>query len=51
MVWCSGAVVLSYKSARAVLEAYSINPIQYWLWLTILGGILFGAIRSTVSIW
>ena len=46
MVWCSGAVVLSYKSTQLLLEAYSINPIQYWLWLTILGGILFGAIKA-----
>ena len=46
MVWCSGAVVLSYKSTLLLLEAYSINPVQYELGLTVLGGILFGAIKA-----
>ena len=46
MVWCSGAVVLSYKSTRLLLEAYNIHPITQWLWLTILGGIVFGLIKA-----
>ena len=46
MVWCSGAVVLSYKSTHLLLEAYSINSISHWLWLTILGGIVLGVFKA-----
>lgn len=46
LVWCSGAVVLSYKSTLLLIEANSINPDKLWIGLTILGGILFGAIKA-----
>ena len=46
LVWCSGAVVLSYKSTHLLLEAASINVDIIWIALTILGGIIFGAIKA-----
>ena len=45
-VWYSGAVVLSYKSARLLLEAQSINTDQTWIWLAILTGIIIGTIKA-----
>ena len=46
MVWYSGAIVLSYKSSRLLLEAHDINPDQTWIWLAVLGGLLIGAIKA-----
>lgn len=46
MVWYSGAIVLSYKSSRLLLEAQDINPDQTWIWLAVLGGLLIGAIKA-----
>lgn len=46
LVWCSGSVVLTYKSTMLLLEAYTINSITHWLWLTIIGGIVFGIIKA-----
>ena len=45
-VWYSGAVVLSYKSSRLLLEAQSINTDQTWIWLAILTGIIIGMIKA-----
>jgi hypothetical protein len=46
LVWSSGAVVLSYKSARLLLEALSINPNQLWIWLAVLAGLVIGVIKA-----
>ena len=46
MVWYSGAVVLSYKSSRLLLEAQSINSDQTWIWLAVLAGIIIGIIKT-----
>ena len=46
MVWYSGAVVLSYKSSRLLLEAQSINSNQSWIWLAVLAGIMIGIIKA-----
>jgi len=45
-VWYSGAVVLSYKSARLLLEAQSINTDKTWIWLAVLTGIMIGMIKA-----
>jgi hypothetical protein len=45
-VWYSGAVVLSYKSSRLLLEAQSINTGQTWIWLAALAGIMIGMIKA-----
>jgi hypothetical protein len=45
-VWYSGAVVLSYKSSRLLLEAQSINTDQTWIWLAALAGIMIGMIKA-----
>jgi len=45
-VWYSGAVVLSYKSARLLLEAQSINTDKTWIWLAVLAGIMIGMIKA-----
>jgi len=46
MVWYSGAVVLSYKSSRLLLEAQSINSNLAWIWLAVLAGIMIGVIKA-----
>ena len=46
IVWYSGAVVLSYKSSRLLLEAQSINSDQTWIWLAVLAGIIIGIIKT-----
>ena len=46
MVWCSGAVVLSYKSTRLLLEAASINTDMIWIGSTIIGGVVFGVFKA-----
>ena len=46
MVWYSGAIVLSYKSSRLLLEAQDINPDQTWIWLAVLGGLMIGFIKA-----
>ncbi len=46
LVWYSGAVVLSYKSSKLLLEAQSINPDQVWIWLAVAGGLILGIIKA-----
>ncbi len=46
LVWYSGAVVLSFKSSRLLLEAQSINPNHVWIWLAVLGGLMIGLIKA-----
>ena len=46
IIWYSGAVVLSYKSSRLLLEAQSINTDQTWIWLAVLTGIIIGMIKT-----
>ena len=46
LVWYSGAIILSYKSSRMLLEAQSINSNQTWIWLAILAGIMIGLIKA-----
>lgn len=46
LVWCSGAVVMFTKSTNMLLEAERINPDQNWIWLAIVGGLLFGGIKG-----
>ncbi len=46
MVWYSGAVVLSYKSSRLLLEAQTINTEQIWIWLAVLAGIMIGIVKA-----
>ena len=46
LVWYSGAVVLSFKSSRLLLEAQSINPDKLWIGLAVLGGLLIGSIKA-----
>jgi len=46
LVWYSGAVVLSVKSIIMLLEAQTIKPGHAGIWLVIIGGILFGAIKA-----
>ena len=45
-VWYSGAVVLSYKSARLLLEAQSINTDKTWICLAVITGIMIGMIKA-----
>lgn len=46
LVWYSGAVVLFYKSSRLLLEAHSINPDNFCIWLAVLAGLIIGAIKA-----
>jgi len=46
LVWYSGAIVLSFKSSRLLIEAYNISPNLLWMWLAILGGLMIGAIKA-----
>ena len=46
LVWFCGAIVLSYKSFRMLLEAQSINSNQTWIWLAILAGIIIGLVKA-----
>ena len=46
LVWYSGAVVLSFKSSRLLLEAYNIRPEQVWIYLAVVGGLMIGAIKA-----
>ncbi len=46
LVWYSGAVVLSYKSAKMLLQAQNINSDQTWIILAILAGIVIGLVKA-----
>ena len=46
LVWYTGAVVLSFKSARLLLEAQSISPDKFWIWLAVLAGLIIGVIKA-----
>ena len=46
LVWYSGALVLSFKSSRLLLEAQSINSNQTWILLAILAGIMIGLVKA-----
>ena len=50
LVWFCGAIVLSYKSSRMLLEAQSINSNQTWIWLAILAGIMIGLVQGKVPV-
>ena len=46
IIWYSGAVVLSYKSSRLLLEAQSLNTELTWIWLAVFSGIIIGLIKA-----
>jgi len=46
LVWYSGAIVLSFKSSRLLIEAYNISPNLLWIWLAVLGGLMIGTIKA-----
>ena len=46
LVWYSGAFVLSFKSIIMLTEAQTINPGQTRTWLTVIAGLIFGAIKA-----
>ena len=46
LVWCSGAVVMFIKSTKMLQEAESISPDQNWVWLAVIGGLIFGGIKG-----
>ncbi len=46
LVWYSGAIVLSFKSSRLLIEAHNISPDLLWIWLAVLGGFMIGAIKA-----
>lgn len=46
LVWYSGAVVLSFKSSRLLLEALSIDPDQTWIWLAVVTGLVIGVLKA-----
>jgi len=46
LVWYSGAIVLSFKSSRLLIEAHNISPDLLWIWLAVLGGLMIGAIKA-----
>lgn len=46
LVWYSGAIVLSFKSIIMLTEAHAINPEHTRTWLTIIAGLIFGAIKA-----
>ena len=46
LVWYSGAIVLSFKSSRLLLEAQSIKPNLVWIWLAVLSGLVIGIIKA-----
>ncbi len=46
LVWYSGAIVLSFKSSRLLIEAHNISPNLLWIWLAVLGGLMIGAIKA-----
>ena len=46
LVWYSGAIVLSFKSARLLIEAHNISPNLLWIWLAVFGGLMIGAIKA-----
>lgn len=45
-VWYIGFVVLFIKSYQLVFEAEQINPGQFWTWVSIVCGIIFGIIKA-----
>ncbi len=46
LVWYSGALILSFKSVRMLLEAQTINPDDIRTWSAIAAGLLFGIIKA-----
>jgi hypothetical protein len=46
LVWYSGAIVLSFKSIMMLTEAHAINPGHTRTWLSIIAGLIFGAIKA-----
>lgn len=45
-VWFSGFIVLFIKSGKLLLEAETINPGQFWIWLALIGGLCIGVIKA-----
>ncbi len=46
LVWYSGAIILSYKSARLLSEAHGLHSNQLWTGLAIAAGILIGLLKA-----
>ncbi len=46
LVWYSGAIILSCKSARLLSEAHDLHSNQLWTGLAIAAGILIGLLKA-----
>jgi len=46
VVWYAGAVAMSLKGSRLLIEASALNPAGTWPWLAIVSGLLLGVIQG-----
>ncbi|SNR59415.1 hypothetical protein [Desulfurobacterium atlanticum] len=44
-IWYSGSIVLAFKSASLLNEAFSIKPLKVWIITALISGILLGIVK------
>ncbi|MGR3293847.1 MAG: hypothetical protein ACUZ8I_05690 [Candidatus Scalindua sp.] len=45
-IWYVGGTVLLIKGSSLLLEAHSLRPGMYWIWIVIAAGLCFGGLKG-----
>ncbi len=46
IIWLAGSVILMLKSSSLLIQANNLNPDLPWVWITLLTGLIIGAIKT-----
>jgi hypothetical protein len=46
LVWHVGGIILLLKGSTLLVEAYTLRPEMYWIWIVIAAGLCFGSLKG-----
>ena len=46
LVWYAGGIVLLIKGSTLLVEAHTLRPEMYWIWIVIAAGLCFGSLKG-----
>ena len=46
LVWYVGGIVLLIKGSTLLVEAHTLRPEMYWIWIVIAAGLCFGGLKG-----
>ncbi len=46
IVWLIGAIVLIFKAASLLVQAYALRPGEHWVWAAVAAALLIGTIKA-----